>query len=71
MGDGVPSEDWCRGYAAAMKDAAEIMRETSRQEIEGKPGDIAFPLGAVGRWFREHAKLFDERAASVAPKINP
>lgn len=64
----VPNDDWCAGYAAAMKEAAAVMRETSRREIEDKPGDTAFPLGAVGRWFRDHATLFEQRAADAAPR---
>lgn len=64
----VPNADWCAGYAAAMKEAAAVMRETSRREIEDKPGDTAVPLGAVGRWFRDHAKLFEQRATDVAPR---
>lgn len=71
MSSGLPSDEWCHGYVSAMKEAAAIMRETSRREIEGKPGDIAYPLGAVGKWFRDHAALFDERASSVAPKSKP
>ena len=59
------SEEWRAGYIAAMKEAAAILRETSRREIEDKPGDLAYPMGAVGRWFRDLAKKFDERATSV------
>lgn len=69
MSKEIPIDDWSRGYAAAMREAASIMRETSRLEIEGRPGDIAYPLGAVGRWFRDHAALFEERAASVEPPV--
>ena len=61
------SEEWCAGYAAAMKEAAAIMRETSRREVEDMPGDTAYPLGAVGRWFRDIAKRFEDRANSVKP----
>ncbi len=62
------SDEWRRGYADAMTEAAAILRETSRREIEGIPGDLAFPLGAMGRWLRDAAKLFEDRAASVGAK---
>lgn len=62
------TDEWCEGYAAAMNEAAAILRETSRREIEGKPGDFAYPLGAVGRWFRDIATSLERRRDDVKPK---
>ena len=59
------TDEWRKGYADAMTEAAAIMRETSRREIEDRPGDVAYPLGAVGRWFRDLASKFEDRAKSV------
>lgn len=43
---------YSEGYIAGLSEASRLLRETSRHEIENKPGDLAYPLGAVGRWFR-------------------
>lgn len=63
------SRGYNEGYRDAMKAAAECLRETSKKEIEDKPGDLAYPLGAVGRWMRQLAERFEQLASHASERL--